>query len=74
METDMTGFGVAEVSIWHIVILLALVILTILPFWKIFSEAGFSPWLSLLMLVPIINFLVLYYVAFAKWGYSDQRA
>jgi hypothetical protein len=41
--------------------------LIILPFWRIFSKAGFSGWLSLVMIVPFINFAVLYYVAFSKW-------
>ncbi len=67
METDAMGFGMAGISIWQIVLLLVMLILTILPFWKIFSKAGFSPWLSLLMPIPLINFLVLYYVAFARW-------
>jgi hypothetical protein len=27
----------------------------ILPFWFIFSKAGYSKWLSLLMVVPLVN-------------------
>ena len=41
--------------------------LLILPYWKIFSKAGFSGALSLLMVVPLVNLAVLYYVAFSKW-------
>ena len=37
------------------------------PFWTIFAKAGFSPWLSLLMLVPLVNLVVLYMVAFSRW-------
>jgi hypothetical protein len=39
----------------------------IVPYWKIFSKAGFSGWLSLLMLVPLVNLIVLYVVAFSPW-------
>ena len=39
----------------------------VIPYWKIFSKAGFSGWLSLLMLIPLINLIVLYIVAFSEW-------
>jgi hypothetical protein len=42
--------------------------LLILPFWFAFKKAGLSPWLSLLVLVPAIGFLLtLYILAFARW-------
>ena len=40
----------------------------IIPFWVICKRAGFSPWLSLLCLIPTVGVLVLLYVlAFAEW-------
>ena len=30
-------------------------------------DSPFSPWLSLLTMIPLVNLLVLYYVAFARW-------
>ena len=39
----------------------------IVPYWKIFSKAGFSGVLSLLMIVPLVSLIVLYCVAFSKW-------
>ena len=47
------------------IILLSVVI--IFPFWKIFRKAGFSKWLSLLTIIPIVDLVVLYYVGLAKW-------
>ncbi len=44
------------------------VVVGILPYWKIFSKAGFSGWMSLLMLVPLLNLVVLYIVAFSQWN------
>ncbi len=41
--------------------------IVVIPYWKIFSKAGFSGWLSLLMFLPLINLIVLYIVAFSDW-------
>ncbi len=41
--------------------------LTILPFWKIFSKAGYSGAWSLLMLVPLVNVLAIWIFAFSDW-------
>lgn len=37
------------------------------PFWMIFKKAGFHPAFSLLMMVPVANFILLYVVAFSEW-------
>lgn len=42
-------------------------LLIVLPFWKIFDRAGFPPWLSILMIVPVLNIIMIYFVAFAEW-------
>lgn len=39
----------------------------ILPCWFICKKAGFSPWLSLLNLVPLGSLILLYVLAFAEW-------
>jgi hypothetical protein len=52
---------------YGLVICLILVVLIIIPFWFIFSKAGYSKWLSLLMVVPIINVVMLYFLAFSAW-------
>jgi len=39
----------------------------VLPFWKIFSKAGFSGALSLLMLVPLLNVIMIFFLAFGQW-------
>jgi hypothetical protein len=39
----------------------------IIPFWMIFKKAGFSPWLVLLLFVPLANIIVLYILAFSEW-------
>ena len=42
-------------------------LIVVLPFWQIFAKAGFSSWWSLLMLVPGVNVVALYVLAFADW-------
>lgn len=43
------------------------ILLTVLPFWKICTKAGFPGPLALLMLVPIANVILPFYLAFADW-------
>jgi len=39
----------------------------IFPHWKIFQRAGYSGALSLLLIVPIVNFIVLFWLALSEW-------
>ena len=39
----------------------------LLPFWKIFSKAGYPGVMAVTMLVPIVNIIVLFYLGFAEW-------
>jgi hypothetical protein len=53
------GLGVPELIVVAAVLLV--------PFWKIFSKAGFHGALSLLMIVPVVNLVMLYVLAFSQW-------
>ena len=50
-----------------IFIALLLQFVGVVPFWFICKKAGFNPWLSLLILIPGINIVFLYAIAFSKW-------
>jgi hypothetical protein len=56
---------------WHLIVLtivfIPIALIMILPFWQIFKKAGFSPALSLLMLVPFVSLIVLFVVAYSDW-------
>ncbi len=56
----------AMMAILPIIILVAIAIV-IVPFWFICKKAGFSPWLSLLNVVPFGNLILIYVLAFAQW-------
>jgi hypothetical protein len=57
---------VAMMAILPLIILVCLAIV-IIPFWFICKKAGFSPWLSLLNIVPLGNLILIYVLAFAQW-------
>jgi hypothetical protein len=49
------------------VIVLVCYVIIIVPFWFICKKAGFSPWLSLINVIPLGNLILLYVLAFADW-------
>jgi uncharacterized membrane protein YhaH (DUF805 family) len=46
---------------------LAIFVFMIFCYWKIFSKAGYSGALSLLMIVPLVNLILFIWFAFAEW-------
>ncbi len=66
----MFVFGVWET----IFTIIPISILIVLPFWKIFSKAGFSGWWSLFILIPPVNIILIYYFAFHRWRFSERIA
>lgn len=46
----------------------------VIPFWRIFGKAGFSGLLSRLMLVPVLNLLLLFALAFIEWPVERELA
>lgn len=53
-----------------IILLILVVIMPLALAWpasRICKRAGFSPWLGLLILVPLANVLLLWYIAFTPW-------
>lgn len=50
--------------------MLVLAILLVIPFWRICERAGFPGIVALLMLIPVVNLLFLYWLAFAEWPHE----
>ena len=65
-QTQIQKVLVAVLAIMPILIILGLAIV-IVPFWFICKKAGFSPWLSLLNIIPLGNLALIYVLAFAEW-------
>ena len=49
--------------LWLIIVGLIIV----LPFWKIFTKAGFPGPLAILMIIPLVNIVMIFFLAFAEW-------
>lgn len=49
------------------IVMLVFAAILIIPYWFIWKKAGFSPWLSLLMFIPLVNLIMLYVLAFSQW-------
>jgi len=75
MESSVGVPGVAEIGVILLVLLFGVLgaLLTVIPFWKICTKAGFPGPLSLLMLVPIANIILPFYIAFAEWPVLEGR-
>lgn len=64
---------------WHLLVIGAFfvfptIILGVIPFWFICRKAGFSPFLSLLNLIPFCmgTLALVYFLAFASWKPSGE--
>lgn len=64
-DDSMHMFG----SVWMILIGILLVI----PFWRLCQRLGFPGALSLLVLVPLANIFLIYFLAFSRWPASRER-
>jgi hypothetical protein len=54
-------------SIWHWLIVLIIWLTIGYPWWRIVRRAGKHPALSLLLFVPLVNVVFLWWFAFAHW-------
>lgn len=59
-------------AIVYVVIMLAIVVLSVIIWWKIFSKAGWSGAMGLLMFVPVANLIILLMLAFSKWPIYNE--
>ena len=51
----------------EVVIMLICASIMIIPFWKIFSKAGYNAALSLPMVIPVVGIILLFFLAFSEW-------
>ncbi|MGC7403873.1 hypothetical protein ACPWR0_13860 [Pandoraea pneumonica] len=47
-------------------LLVGLVLLGI-PIWRILTRLGFSPWLTVLAFIPVVNIISLWLLSYANW-------
>ncbi len=59
------GFG--GISIWQLIIILFIILIPLLIFRPIAKKAGYSGWWALVMVIPLVNLVMIWVFAFAKW-------
>jgi uncharacterized membrane protein len=62
----MSTLGLPELLVILVTLVVAAVIF-VLPFYKIFSKAGYPGLLCLTMIVPLLNVIMLLFLAFSEW-------
>lgn len=60
-------------GVFEIIIILGLTVIGVLPFWMICAKAGFPPWISLGIFIPLVNIVLLFFIAFAEWPALRER-
>ena len=68
------GYELIVIVFFSVIFAVIGAVLTVIPFWKICTKAGFPGALSLLMPVPVVNVVLLFYIAFAQWPALENKA
>jgi len=70
-------FG-SSVGVPELMVVMAIVATGLIVAWpagRICRRIGFSPWLGLIAVIPILNVILLWFVAFSEWpGATVQRS
>lgn len=75
MDQSSSNAGIAAFAVVFFVygiIVLACIAFFVWCYWKIAAKAGYNPALSLLMLVPVGNLILLAIFAFGRWPIEDR--
>jgi hypothetical protein len=59
--------GMFAIMFFVLIVLAVVIAILIVPYWKIYSRTGQSGALSLLQLIPVINVIMLFILAFGEW-------
>ena len=70
---DGSGMLMGYWSIWHWILFAVFVALFLYPIGRILARIGFSPFWSVIALIPLVNLVGLWIVALAAWP-RDKRA
>ena len=69
MDSAMVGSAGVGVAV---VFYLAIVVVTLVAWFRILSQAGYSGWWTLIALVPLVNFVMFLVFAFSTWPIHRQ--
>jgi len=63
----MSSIGAPE-----LLIILMLALIGLAPFYQIFRKAGYPGFLAILMLIPLVNVIMLFFLGFSDWPVLKQ--
>lgn len=55
------------------IMLLVYAVIVVVPFYQIWKRTGHNGWIALLMIVPLVNLVLLYVLAFKDWPAIGRR-
>jgi hypothetical protein len=61
------------IGFWDFVPILIILALVVIPYWKLWQRTGHAGAWGLLMLLPIVNIVSLWVLAFKRWPALDGR-
>src|SRR5450631_4272924 len=74
-QSQAVGTMFATFGIFFTILSIASIVFSVIIYWKIFSKAGYSGAMGLLMFVPIANIVALCILAFGNWPiYQELNA
>jgi hypothetical protein len=59
-------------SMFGLAVLVGIVVLCWWPLWRIFTKAGYFGMTSLLLLVPLVNIVAVWYFALTDWPIENE--
>lgn len=63
----MSSIGAPE-----LLIVLMMAVIGLVPFFQIFRKAGYPGLLAVLMLIPLVNVIMLFFLGFSDWPVLKQ--
>ncbi len=69
----MSTLGVSEIVLILCCMIVVFLVILVIPYWQIFKKAGHPAAFGLLMCIPLVNLIMLYYLAFSDWPSLRQR-
>ncbi len=65
----MMGYSIGGNEVWafHGLWMLVIAIVVVIPVWRLCQRLGYPGWMGILILVPMVNLILLYVIAFGEW-------